>query len=256
MRFLMCEPEREYFNVENLKNHNITQSAQREVAIAQHRKLSSMIESFDHEVVKITELKDHPNSVFTKDPVSCTPYGYIKLRMGLESRRGEEDWIGETLESLDVKCIGEIKCPATVEGGDILFSNRVAFIGHSSRTNEEGISQLSKILNKFEYEIRVADVPSPYLHLGGMMTVLNRKKMLCVEEFFPDNFFDGFDLIKVPVNDFISGNVIFLEPDKIIAERSNVETIKILKDANFEVHEIALSEFVKGTGGPTCLICG
>ncbi len=44
-------------------------------------------------MINIPELANHPNSVFTRDTALCTPNGYIKLRLGLESRQGEEEWI-------------------------------------------------------------------------------------------------------------------------------------------------------------------
>jgi dimethylargininase len=250
----MCEPYKAYFEVENLKIHNITEKAKIETAIFQHRQLSSMIESFGHKVIKVKELKDHPNSVFTKDPVFCTPHGYIKLRMGLESRRGEEKWLADVLDSIGMKFIGEITSPATAEGGDVILSDHVAFLGFSTRTNSEGIKQLSKILSFLGYEIRVVKVPPPYLHLGGMMTFLGEKNLIGVKSLFEKDFFNDFKILEVPSDNFISGNVIFLPPDKIIVEKSNITAIKILKNFGFEVHEIDLSEFVKGTGGPTCLI--
>ncbi|MCL4408359.1 MAG: arginine deiminase family protein [Thermotogae bacterium] len=254
MNFLMCEPHKAYFEVEDLKIHNITERAKIETAIFQHRKLSSTIESFGHKVIKAEELKDHPNSVFTKDPVFCTPFGYIKMRMGLESRRSEEEWLGNMLESMGKNRIGEITFPATAEGGDVILSDHVAFLGFSTRTNSEGINQLSKILSSLGYEIRVAKVPQPYLHLGGMMTFLGGKNLIGVKSLFERDFFNDFKILEVPSDNFISGNVIFLPPDKIIAEKSNLTAIKILKKFGFEVHEIDLSEFVKGTGGPTCLV--
>ncbi len=253
MRFLMCEPYKAYFDVENLKIHNITERAKTEMAILQHRKLSKMIEDLGHEVIKVKELEGHPNSVFTKDPVFCTPFGYIKLRMGLKSRRGEEEWLGKALESMGQNRIGEITAPATAEGGDIVLSDKIAFLGHSTRTNSAGINQLSKILSSFGYEIRVAEVPNPYLHLGGMMTFLGGKNIVAVKSLRKD-FFDGFRVLEVPSDNFISGNVIFLPPDKTIVEKSNFAAIKVLRKSDFEVYGIDLSEFVKGTGGPTCLI--
>jgi N-dimethylarginine dimethylaminohydrolase len=44
-------------------------------------------------VIDIPELANHPNSVFTRDTALRTPRGYVKLRLGLESRQNEEEWI-------------------------------------------------------------------------------------------------------------------------------------------------------------------
>jgi arginine deiminase len=40
----------------------------------------------------------------------------------------------------------------------------------------------------------------------------------------------------------------------VIVEASNIEAIDKLKKRNYRVHVIDLSEFVKGEGGPSCLI--
>ncbi|BBJ28558.1 N(G),N(G)-dimethylarginine dimethylaminohydrolase [Athalassotoga saccharophila] len=252
MRFLMCEPKEAYFKVDDLKTHNITQRSNKALAISQHRSLSSLIRSLGHDVVMVEELEGHPNSVFVKDPVCCTPNGYIKLRMGLKSRRSEEEWLSKFLDQLGIRCIGKLEAPATAEGGDIIIAEKFVFIGLSSRTNLNGAKKISEIFSNFGYKPRMVKVPSPYLHLGGAMTYIGSNKILCVDNL--DGDFSDFDLLKVPSGDFISGNVIFLPFNDVIVEESNVDAIKLLKSNEFKVHSINLSEFVKGTGGPTCLI--
>ncbi len=253
-KVVLCSPRSEYFKVTHLKKHNIAQVAQMKKAQAQHDDLKEVIRNSGCEVIDVEELRDHPNSVFTKDAAVCTPLGYVHLRMGLESRRGEEEWMARVLDSMGLPKNGTIEPPGTVEGGDVILAGTVAFVGHSSRTNNEGINQLSRILEPMGYETRMAGVSSPHLHIGGMMTVIAPDTVLCCDEFFPEGFFDDFRTIKVPAGDFISGNVISLGGGRIIAENSNTEAVKALRKAGFTVHTLDLSEFVKGTGGPSCLI--
>jgi dimethylargininase len=253
-KVIVCPPKSEYFKIEDLKKHNITKPPQKERAAFQHERLRSSLEHFGCEVIEIEELIDHPNSVFTRDTALCTGNGYIKLRMGLESRRGEEEWMANLLESIGEKIAGQIFEPGTVEGRDVILTDGVAFIGHSTRTNEDGILQLSKILSSMGYEIRIAEVPHPYLHIGGMMTVIGEKHILCTQKLFPFGFFKGFKSIDVPAESFISGNVISIGNNTIIADRSNEIAIEALIENGFSVTSLDLSEFVKGTGGPTCLI--
>ncbi len=133
-------------------------------------------------MLDITELKGHPNSVFTRDTAMCTPKGYIKLRLGLKTREGEDEWIAKTLDTIGEPCVGEIKNPGTVEGGDVVLAGNVAFIGQSIRTNEEGIKQLSELLKKMEYEIRVIVLPDTVLHLDKALMVLGPKQLLYCKE--------------------------------------------------------------------------
>lgn len=196
----------------------------------------------------------HPNSVFTRDPAVCIREGYIKLLMGLVSRRGEEQWMSSFLDAERIPRIGSIQPPATAEGGDIIISGNTAFIGHSLRTNADGITQLSDILRTYGYNIRVARVPSPYLHLGGAMTILAEDLILTVSDIFPDDFFSGYHTIKLKPGNFVNGNVISNGEGTIIAEEANSEAIEMLQKAGFLVHVLNLSEFIKGTGGPSCLV--
>ena len=251
---IVCSPSIEYFNYKNRVLHNITQPADKNKAIDQHNNLKSILEKSGCKVIDVPELKDHPNSVFTRDACLCTPAGYIKLRMGLKTRVGEDIWMSQILNSIQEPEYATIKEPGTVEGGDIILAGSVAFVGLSKRTNKEGVKQLSRLLNALGYEVRTIPVPFTYLHIGGAMSVIGPKKVLCCKNVFPDNFFNGFNKIEVPFNTFVSGNVICVGNNEIIADISNMEVVNKLKHTDIYIHTIDLSEFIKGTGGPNCLI--
>lgn len=52
--------------------------------------------------------------------------------MGHESRRGEEVAIQKELEKLEMAIV-EMKPPATLDGGDVLLTEREVLVGLSSR---------------------------------------------------------------------------------------------------------------------------
>jgi dimethylargininase len=141
MTLITCSPGPSYFNPINLPDHNIFYISDIQRSMEQHAALTRLIEQSGVEVINLLELPGHPNSVFTKDTAICTPQGYIRVRMGLPSRMGEEQWIAEALEKLGVHCIGMIEDPGTAEGGDVILAGTVAFIGQSNRTNPSGIEQ-------------------------------------------------------------------------------------------------------------------
>lgn len=253
-RVVICPPRKEYFTNRDLVAHNIARSADRALAVKQHSVLASTLHKGGCEVITIPELTGHPNSVFTRDTALITPRGYIMLRMGLQTRRGEESWMSRELEKLEEPCAGTIYEPGTVEGGDIIMAGEVAFVGHSARTNAAGIQQLKKILLGMNYCVRVAEIASPRLHIGGAMSMIAPDRLLCCKAMFPDGFFQGFDVIEVRDDTFISGNVICLSANTVIAEKENDEVIAMLEKNDVVLHVLDLSEFVKGRGGPTCLI--
>jgi len=256
-KVIVCTPAKEYFKVNSLTDQNINEIADQEKTIKQHSQLITFLKNFGCEVIDIPELPGHPNSVFTRDVALCTPKGYIKLRMGLDARGDEEDWMATHVDSIREPCIGEITAPGTVEGGDVILAGSVAFVGQSNRTNEEGIKQLTTIFSKMDYEVRSLFLNGNYLHIGGAMSAIGPNKILCCSEVFPNGFFDGFETIEVPHQNFKPsvGNVICLHENEVIANSAeNMETIKILESNGVTVHHLDLSEFRKGAGGPTCLI--
>lgn len=254
-RVVVCTPGEEYFNVKDLQIHNINEVADPERTAGQHDLLKATIRESGCEVIDVPELAGHPNSVFVRDMALSAPEGHVKLRMGLPARRGEGEWMSAILTSLGEPCVGSIEDPGTVEGGDIILVGSVAFVGHSCRTNNEGVRQISAILESMDYEVRIAPIGDDYMHIGGVMSAIGPQRVVCCRELFPEGYFDGFDTIEVSYHGPSSGNVICLGEDEVIANASeNAETIKVLEEAGVTVHGLDLSEFRKGAGGPTCLI--
>jgi len=265
---IVCAPKDEYFITEaqDLKRHNFNHPPDRAKAVSQHQKLVAEMEKCGVEVIIVSEVVDHPNSVFVQDMAIMTKNGYVKLRMGIESREGEENSMAAYLNDLNVDCVGEIRKPGKVEGGDVIMAGDVAFIGISSRTNEEGARQLAAILQKQGVEARIAPVPKWSLHIGGAMSVIGPNTILCAEGAFTPvverDLFKGFDVIKSSKSEgeggFASGNVITIGEYNgktvLISNDKNKSLNAQLEDLGYLVIALDMSEFIAGHGGLSCLI--
>ncbi len=252
-RAVVCSPRTEYFKVESLEAHNIKEVADRGQAMRQHEALRSLLRDLGCDVIDVAELPGHPNSVFTRDTAVVTPRGYVKMSMGIATRKGEEEWMARALDSIGEPRAGTIEPPGTVEGGDVILCGSVAFIGRTRRTNSEGIRQLSHILEKMNYEIRVVQLPIPYLHLDQTIGVFGPQRLIYCDGLFPPETFRGFEALSCPCRGF-NVNFICLAEDEIIAPASNTCVIRVGRDTGTTVHALDLQEFAKGTGGPNCLI--
>ena len=252
-KVIMSPPREEYFKVENLQKHNIREIADKEKSMEQHEAIRKIMKNAGINVIEIPELKGHPNSVFTMDTSLPLGDSFIKLRMGLATRRGEEEWMAKILENLGLEMIDEIKEPGTAEGGDLIPAYPYFFLGISGRTNRNGAEQLKRILENYGYEVRLIPVPHIHLHLGGAMTLIGEDRILACKS-IPDEYLRGFEVIKLNCGSFISGNVIYLGRERVIVERRNVEARMNLENMGYDVYSLDLSEFVKGSGGPSCLI--
>jgi dimethylargininase len=196
-RVVVCAPGDEYCHVRDLARHNIVERADPRQATEQHRTLKHCLADFGAEVIDVPELADHPNSVFTRDTALCTPNGYIRLRLGLETRRGEEEWMSEILSSLGEPLVGEIEAPGTVEGGDVILAGSVAFVGRSIRTNDEGVEQLGALLRAMDYEMRVIPLPDSILHLDKAMMLVGPDRAIYCRGLMPEETLRGFEAVKI-----------------------------------------------------------
>ena len=254
-KVIVCTPLHEYYRVSNLVEQHMHEIPDLEPTLYQFEILKSTLAKSGAEIIDASELKNHPNSVFIRDAALCTPKGYIQLRMGLKARRGEEIWAASILDSIGEPCAGRITAPGTVEGGDVILAGSVAFVGLSARTNQQGVRQLSKLLEEMDYEVRTMPIDDTILHLGGIMSAIAPERILCCRDAFPKNYFKNFDTVEIDCTGPSNGNVICLRENEVIANSvENMETINLLEKSGVRVHPIDLSEFRKGAGGPTCLI--
>ncbi len=254
VRVAVCTPGDDYFNPGDLAKHNLMRLADRDLTLRQHDTLKETLCSSGAEVIDLPELTGHPNSVFTRDTALATPNGYIKLKMGLDTRRGEETWMADLLDSKGVPFAGEIVAPGTVEGGDVILAGQIAFIGLTARTNADGIEQLSALLEKMGFKIRVIPMPCTILHLDKAMMMTGPESIIYCRELMAPDFFNGFETTVLSCYESATANIICLGPKECIVDRANHQVIEKLERAGVTVHDLNLSEFAKGTGGPNCLI--
>ena len=253
---LVCPPGPAYSGTRDLEAQNITEAPDPEVASRQHSALVARLRTFGARVVELAEPPAWPNATFTRDPALITPAGYVILRMGLEARRDEPGWIASALEREGVPRLGVIEPPGTVEGGDVFLAGDVALVTRSGRTNDEGARQLSGLLAELGYDVRVTELPEPYLHLGSVLSVIAPGRVLALAGAFPPGFLDGFDVVEIPrrTGRATAANVLCLGPNEVVANEGDGQgPIAILEAGGVHVHRLDLSEFRKGNGGPTCL---
>jgi N-dimethylarginine dimethylaminohydrolase len=86
------------------------------------------------------------------------------------------------------------------------------------------------------------------------MSVVGPETVVCCRRIFPKGFFAGFEVIGIPCPEATSANVIALGNNRVIVEKGSPVAAGTLRKAGFHVRLLDLSEFVKGRGGPTCLI--
>ncbi len=253
-KVLLAEPRPERARVFSLRRHNFGGWINHEAIRRQFHALKEVLEKHGSEVVVIPQMPGFPNSIFLRDTAAMTHEGFIALRMGLATRRGEDEAVADYLRREGVPELGCIEPPGTAEGGDIILAGSTAFVGHSRRTNREGALQAQELLELIGFSVRVVPVPSPHLHLGGFMSMVDPETILHREISIDREVFAGFRTIAVPDPSFISANVICMAPRLVLADASQSPTVETLAQHGVKALVIDASEYVRANGGLNCLV--
>ncbi|WP_237701161.1 dimethylarginine dimethylaminohydrolase family protein [Maribacter sp. HTCC2170] len=207
------------------------------------------------------------DSIYCRDASIATDFGMIICSMGKEGRRVEPEAQHKIFKSNGISVLGTIESPGTLEGGDVAWLNQKTLaVGHTYRTNMEGIRQLTALLSPKGIEVIVADLPhyrgvEDVFHLMSILSPVDKDLAVVYSPLMPIRFRNtlldmGFEFIEVPDNEFDSMgcNVLAIGPRRCVMVEGNPKTKTTLEKAGCEVLTYRGNEIsVKGGGGPTCL---
>lgn len=215
----------------------------------QHASYVDALRSLGITVRVLPALDELPDSVFVEDAAVITGRHALLTRPGAPSRRSEVDAIRDALaEHVDLQ---QVPPPATIDGGDVLRVGRRLFVGVSTRTNEEGVSELARVaaLDGLEtISIRV----TRGLHLKSACTALDDSIVLyrpgCVDE----SALRSHGLTLVEAREAPGANVLVFGDDVLVSTNAP-ETNSALCDRGWKTRALDISEFQRGDGALSCL---
>ena len=207
------------------------------------------------------------DSIYCRDASIATDFGMIICNMGKNGRIQEPKAQLETYLQNNVKILGEITFPGTLEGGDVAWlDQKTLAVGHTYRTNDQGIRQLKALLDPKGIEVIVVELPhykgkEDVFHLMSILSPVDKNLAVVYSPLMPIKFRNqllerGYQLIEVPDEEFESMgcNVLAVAPRDCLMVDGNPITKKLLEQAGCQVVAYKGNEIsVKGGGGPTCL---
>lgn len=207
------------------------------------------------------------DSLYCRDASLATDFGMIICNMGKAARKAEPNACKASFEAAGIGIFGMIEAPGTLEGGDVAWlDTRTLAVGHTYRTNAEGIRQLKALLEPKGIEVVVAPLPhykgrNDVFHLMSILSPIDRDLAVVYSPLMPVPFREyllarGTGLIEVPDGEFDSMgcNVLAIGPRQVVMVGGNPVTASMLLRAGCTVYEYSGAEIsVKGGGGPTCL---
>jgi N-dimethylarginine dimethylaminohydrolase len=239
-----------------------------DLAIEEYRVFERLFQNSHIDVLQIVPSDDvMMDALYCRDASIATDYGMIICNMGKEGRNPEPAMHKNEYLSKNELILGVIKSPGTLEGGDVAWLDKKTLaVGHTYRTNQEGILQLKKLLEPKGIEVLVADLPhykgkQDVFHLMSILSPVDKDLAVVYSPLMPIKFRNellsrGFELVEVPDEEFESMgcNVLAIAARECIMVEGNPITKERMENAGCQVQTYRGQEIsVKGGGGPTCL---
>ena len=200
------------------------------------------------------------DSIYCRDAAIATNKGMIICNMGKAARNNEPLAEQDAFLVNNIPVLGKIVSPGTVEGGDVAWlDEQTLAVGHTYRTNDEGIEQLRYLLNPLGVKLVVTSLPhykgvTDVFHLMSIFSPVDKNLAVVYSPLMPIAFRNlllnkGYELVEVPDEEFESMgcNVLALSPRVCLMVEGNPVTNSRLEKAGCKVIQYEGSDIsVKG----------
>ncbi|MFM9911876.1 MAG: dimethylarginine dimethylaminohydrolase family protein [Chitinophagaceae bacterium] len=237
-------------------------------AYSEYETFQSCLERMNAEIFCLPEEPSvNMDSIYCRDAAIATNNGMIICNMGKAARKNEPAAVIKAFEKNGINVLGIITYPGTLEGGDVAWlDEHTLAVGHTYRSNKEGIRQLTKLVEPLG--VTVITVPLPHykgaddvFHLMSILSPVDTNLAVVYSPLMPIEFRNllldrGYFFVEVPEEEFESMgcNVLAIAPRECIMVEGNPKTKAALEAAGCKVTAyVGMEISVKGGGGPTCL---
>ena len=225
------------------------------LAIKQHNKYINTFKELGLNVIILEPEEEYPDSCFVEDQALIIDNNVFFPIPGAPSRIGEQKKIVQTL-SPHMKSIHWCKEPGRIDGGDVVRVGDIFYIGLSSRSDKNGVTQFQEFLTKLGYESYIIKVPDFSLHLTTLCSSPNPNLLLIPEGSHDDLIFTNLpqsvEIITIPDIETYGCNTIGIN-GKVIISEGYPSVKQVLIERGLEIIELPMSEFRAVDGSLTCL---
>jgi dimethylargininase len=217
-------------------------------AMAEHAVYEETLRSLGATVVHASPEPALPDAVFVEDTALVLDEVAVITRPGAPMRRAEIESIAAVLSAY--RPLLRIQPPGTLDGGDVLRIGRTLYVGLSSRTNREGVTQLEAFVRQCGYEIIPVEV-NGCLHLKSAVTQVAEDALLINGRQVRADRFGSMEMIAVAPAEPQGGNALWIG-GSVIYPAHYLETRERLERAGVRVLPVPSAELAKAEGGVTC----
>ena len=217
-------------------------------AAAQHGDYEALLRSLGASIVRVAAAPAFPDAVFIEDTALVLGEVAVLTRPGALARRGEPDAVAAVLAAY--RTIVRMEAPATLDGGDVVRVGRNLYVGRLGRTNDEGISQLRRLVQTYGYRVEPVDF-SGCLHLKSAVTTVADGMLLMNPTWVAASAFPGCDAIQIDAREPAGANALWIA-DTLVYSSQFPRTREVLERRGLHVASLDYSELAKAEGAVTC----
>lgn len=217
-------------------------------AAAQHEVYEEALRALGCAVRHVPPAHDLPDSVFVEDIALVLDEIAVISHPGAASRRPERDGVASVLA--EYRPLHWMEAPATLDGGDVLRVGKTLYVGLSSRTNDDGVKALTRIVAPFGYRVKAIRTAA-CLHLKSAVTAIDDDRLLCNPAWIDKRELDGLDVLDVDPSEPESANVVRVG-DSLVCAASHERTIEVIRRSGYRVCPVDVSELAKAEAAVTC----
>lgn len=218
------------------------------IARAEHHEYVKTLIKLGCQVIELPEEADLPDSVFVEDAAFILDEVAVITRPGADSRKLETDSIASALEPY--RPLIRVTEPATVDGGDVLVLGKNIYVGMSTRSTPEAVTQLQNLLNNYGYKVYGVEL-TDCLHLKTAVTFVDHKTLLINKNWVNPSHFFNYELLEVDSAEPFAANCLAIN-GILIYPASFPKTQEKLEQKGFKVVTVNAAELAKAEGAVTC----
>jgi dimethylargininase len=219
-----------------------------ELARRQHGAYERALIDAGYRIERLPSGPDMPDSVFVEDIAVVFDEIAIVTRPGARPRRAEVPAVVEALRHY--RPLAFIEPPAIVDGGDVLVAGRTVYVGQSTRTNDDAIAQMRRILAPLGYTVCALPVRR-CLHLKSAVTEVSAGVVLANPEWIDRAALGASEILEVDPSEPSAANALRLH-DRIVLPEAFPRTADRLRARGLRVETVDASELQKAEGAVTC----
>jgi len=218
--------------------------------LAEHEAYLAELEDAGVTVHLLPALEAFPDSVFVEDTALCLPEGIVILNPGAPSRREEAGMMASDCRALGL-VVHELEWPGTIDGGDILLTDREILVGLSKRSSPGGVEALRNRVEPWGYPVRAVQTPDSVLHLKTDCCVLGPDTVFATHRLSTASCFDDYAVMETPPGEEAAANCIRVN-DRVLIPAGYPATERKLSAAGYDVRVVPASQAALLDGGLSC----